>query len=188
MTLTDTRFWTRIDGPGLERLELQRDGLWTTAIGTLVAVTGDGLSLTYAWRLDPDWRTVSLTIDRHGPAGHARLVLERVGEGWHVDGAARPDLDGCAEPDLSATPFCNAMAIRGLDDEPGAIFDLDVAYINAAALAVTRSTQRYERIGEHAVRYTNLDVANGFTALLTLDHDGLVKHYEHLFDRIYPGS
>ena len=130
---------------------------------------------------------MSLAIDRCGPAGHARLVMERVGEGWHVDGAARPDLEGCDEPDLSVTPFCNALPIRRLDDEPGAMLDMDAAHIDAAALTVVRSAQRYERIGEHSVRYIDRGVADGFTALLALDHDGMVKRYEHLFDRVYPG-
>lgn len=73
------------------------------------------------------------------------LVMERTGDmSWRVDGADRPDLAGCHEVDVSATPFCNGLAIRHLGDAGG---DLLALFLDAPALTCQPSRQRYERLG-----------------------------------------
>lgn len=181
-----TLFWRRTDVDGLERLDLDVGPDGVVASATVVCVEDGGFRIDHTWWLDPQWRAQALTVERWGPRGHGRLRLERAGDGWLVDGAPRPDLDGAEEPDLSVTPFCNTMPIRELADAVGASRTLDTAFVDGPALTVVRSRQRYVRTGSHSLRYVDLGVAAGFEADLEVDDDGLVLRYEHLFERVRP--
>ena len=125
-------FWRRLDFEGLERAELviQPEGL--SATSTVICLEAGGFRLEHRWRLDPDWRAQSVTVERWNAQGHGGLRLERAGTGWRVDGAPRPDLDGAEEPDLSVTPFCNTFPIRRAPPRMGAGTPIDVAAIEAA--------------------------------------------------------
>jgi hypothetical protein len=109
--------------------------------------------------------------------------LERTGTGWRVDGAPRPDFDGVEEPDLSVTPFCNALAVRRTPDrgrEPGARCRLH----RRAGADGGASRQRYDRQGPGRLRYVDLGLSRGFEADLVVDDAGLVLSYQHLFERV----
>lgn len=150
----------------------------------MICVEDGGFRLDHRWRLDRDWRTLSLRIERWGPSGHGALTLERVEGGWTLDGGRRADLDGAEEPDLSATPFCNALPLCRLPEAPGASLALDVAFVDAATLTVARSRQRYDRKGPGWARYVDLGLSAGFEADLSMDAGGLVLSYEGLFERV----
>jgi hypothetical protein len=95
------------------------------------------------------------------------LSILRTGDTtWSVDGAARRDLDGCAEIDVSATPFCNTLALRRLGLTPGGGGDLTALYVRLPDLTCTASRQRYERVGERIFRYVDLGLSKGFEAEL----------------------
>lgn len=57
-------------------------------------------------------------------------------------------------------------------------------FVDAPALTCQPSRQRYEPLGPRAWRYIDKGVADGFTARLDLDEEGLVVRYEHLFERL----
>lgn len=183
---TAVLFWRRTDVAGMERLELVvgPDGVEATA--TVLCLEAGGFRLDHRWRLGPDWRARSVTVERWDARGHAGLRLERAGAGWRVDGAPRPDLDGAEEPDLSVTPFCNTSPIRRLPAPAGASLTLDVAFIDGPALTVARSRQRYVRQGPGRVRYVDLGLSRGFEADVVVDAAGLVLRYERLFERVTP--
>ena len=118
---------------------------------------------------------------RHAGRDHA-CRIERTGPAaWSVDGQPRGDLAGCAELDVSATPFCNPLAVRHLGHKTG---ELTVAFVDLPALTIVPSLQRYEAMGPNQWRYIDLGAAKGFTAVLTFDALGLVQHYEGLFETI----
>lgn len=171
---------------GLERLELSRDDSGIRASSTLLCLEAGGFRLDYWWQLDPEWRTQYVTVECWNALNHGVLHLERAGSGWHVDDKPRPDLDGAEEPDLSATPFCNTPPIRRTPQPVGESLTLDTAFIDAPALTVARSCQRYTRLGGHLFRYVDLGLSSGFEADLQVDADGLVISYEHLFQRVSP--
>lgn len=183
----ETLFWRRTDVIGLERLELVRSTGGIDASATVLGLEGGGFELAHRWRLSSEWRVQSVEIDRRGAGGPVRLTVERQGDGWLVDGVRRADLDGAEEPDLSVTPFCNTFPIRRLGTPAASVRELDVCFIDADTMSVTRARQRYERIDAHRVRYRSVDGASaGFTAELEVDDDGLVRRYEHLFERVEP--
>jgi hypothetical protein len=179
-------FWRRIDVMGLERLELVVEPDGVTATSSVICLEAGGFRLDHKWRLGPDWRANSATIERWNAEGHCVLSLERAGTGWRVDGATRPDLDGAEEPDLSVTPFCNTFPIRRTPAAPGTSLTLDIAFIDGPALTVARSRQRYVRQGPGRVRYVDLGLSRGFEADLVVDDCGLVLTYKHLFERVPP--
>jgi uncharacterized protein len=178
-------FWRRTDLEGLERLTLEVQADRITAKSTVISIEGGGLRLDHRWVLTPGWRAQSVEIERWNEQGHEKLRVVRVGKtGWEVNGAARSDLDGTEEPDLSVTPFCNTFPIRRVPLAAGESLTLDTAFIDGEALTVTRSSQRYERQGAARLRFVDLGIFNGFTAELEVDGDGLVKKYAGLFERV----
>lgn len=179
-------FWRRTDIQGLERMELDVTGAGVSARSTLLCMEDGGLRLDASWQLDAHWRAQGVTLERWNAQGHALLRVERAGSGWRVQGAPRPDLDGAEELDLSLTPFCNTFAIRRMPRQVGAALTLDTAFIDGAALTVTRSRQRYERLAPDRLRYVDLGLSAGFRAELVVDDEGLVLHYDHLFERLRP--
>lgn len=179
-------FWRRTDVEGLERMELAIEPDGVTATSTVICLEAGGFRLDHRWRLDPDWRAQSVTVERWNAGGHGVLRLERARTGWRVDGLPRPDLEGAEEPDLSVTPFCNTFPILRTPEGPGENLFLDTAFIDGPALTVARSSQRYDRQGPRQLRYVDLGLSRGFEADLVVDDAGLVLRYEHLFERVAP--
>jgi len=173
--------WRRLDEPGFEVLRLTHDGGDRVVSSCLVFAGEPPFGLRYTWVLDTGWRTRTLRLEVVAAAERS-IVFERNGAArWRIDGRDRPDLDGCEELDVSATPFCNALAIRRLGEQDGEITAL---YVPLPELAIQPSRQRYERRGERVWRYIDLGAAKGFEADLELDDDGLVRRYEGLFEAL----
>lgn len=174
------RRWRRIDQPGLELARIDIEARGVTVSSTLVDGGARPFSLRYIWTLTPRWRTRTLRIE-HMNGDDRWLTIDRAGEAsWRLDNKPAPDLEGCDELDLSATPFCNTLAMRRLGRD-GALV---AAYIDANDLSVQPSRQRYERLSSTHWRHHDLGVAAGFSASLRLDGEGLVQSYEGLFEAI----
>ena len=176
--------WRRLDMIGLELLALRREADRIRAESSVICAWDGGFRLDHAWELTSDWTALSLQIERWDGRGRRRLTLERDGGGWAVDGERRPDLDGAKEPDLSVTPFCNTLVMRRMPAVPGASLTVDTAYVNGDDLTVARSRQRYEFKAPGSFRYIDLGLSAGFEADLLVDEHRLVRHYEHLFERV----
>jgi hypothetical protein len=176
--------WRRLDVVGLELLALSAVAERVRAESTVICLEDGGFRLDHVWELTPDWRALSLRVDRHDAEGHRTLALERDGGGWRVDGRRRPDLDGADDPDLSVTPFCNTFVIRRMGPSKNASLTVETAYVNGRDLTVTRSRQRYDHQAPGRVRYIDLGVAAGFEADLHVDDHGIVQRYQHLFERV----
>ncbi len=125
------RRWRRLDEPGLELMTLSRNGSGLSVRSTVIHAGADGFALRYRWELDTSWRTRSVRIDRTDEV-EKPLLVERTGDAtWLIDGEHRPDLAGCHEVDVSATPFCNSLAIRRLGNAGGELLAL---FVDAPAL------------------------------------------------------
>ena len=148
----------------------------------IAAQDGVPLVVRYDIGCDDHWSAQSVTIEQKLGDATRRLTLKRAGGGWLADGVRDPRLDGCAEPDLGVTPSTNALAVRRLGLAIGQAAEITCAWVKFPALSVEPSRQRYERLGEHDYRYTN--VASGFTALVALDDLALPVTYESIWTRI----
>ena len=174
--------WRRIDGPGLEILSLTEDADGIAARSVIIDGGNKAFGMTADWQLDRNWRSRSLLLQVIDAAATTRqLHIARTGPAsWEIDSKARADLDGCAEIDVSATPFCNGLALRHLGEKPG---ELTALFVLAPELTVQPSRQRYEKL-ENGWRYVDLGAAKGFTAVLTFDDNLIVRDYEGLFETL----
>lgn len=173
------RIWRRRDEPGLEVFQLDSGPDGFSAVSTIVHAGEEAFGLSYVWRLDPDMRTRDLDLRLTSPT-RREMRIERVGSGWRIDGRERPDLAGCDEVDLSATPFCNTLAMLLLK----ASGELTALYVDLPSMRVEPSKQRYAAFGHNRWRFFDLGAAKGFEADIEVDDHGLVVDYEGLFETV----
>ena len=174
------RKWRRLDEPGLEVLQIVPDADGFRATSTIVHAGADAFGMTYVWLLDQSWRTRQLELRVSSPIEQETMNIQRTPDGWLVDGQERRDLAGCDEIDMSATPFCNSLAMRLLKGSG----ELTALYVNLPSLQLLPSRQRYEALEGYRWRYVDLGVANGFEARLKVDQDGFVIDYDGLFEAL----
>ncbi len=185
--------WERADESGgfsvatRERLE-PPDAGWLFH-GSEVLVGEQTLSCTFCVVVGPDWVTRRVQIRSVSTVGEAQRRLEASDGHWTVDGAARPDLDGCVDVDVAATPLTNTFPIRRLAHlAVGRSVTSAVAWVDVPALGVTRVEQTYQRLEDRdelaAWRYSD-PTHGGF--VLTVDTGGLVVDYEGFAQRIPTG-
>ncbi|GBF05079.1 hypothetical protein DAERI_030245 [Deinococcus aerius] len=173
--------WRSLDPeePSLEHLCLTG---WTRAEGTVVGVAGGRpYTLNYLVEIAPDGHPTFVGAD---VAGGAALTLRRSATGEWASGTRRPrpDLRGCADVDIRATPFTNTLPIRRLGLSVGESRELRAVWVDVPTLELRVARQRYKRTGEATYRYENLD--SGYTNEITVDRFGLVTLYPGAFERL----
>jgi hypothetical protein len=170
------RRWRRLDEPGLEIFRLVSDAAGYRATSGVTFGGKQPFALRYDWSMDSSWQTRTARIDVMSDDGNRSLEITRSGlASWRVNGETRADLDGCDELDLSATPFCNSLAIPRMR---GATGELMALYIEAPELSIAPARQRYEHLAGRKWRFTFLPT--GFVAGIQFDEDNLVALYEGL--------
>jgi hypothetical protein len=171
-----TAEWSGWDGAGHELLTLGYETGGWTADGVV-----QGADVHYVVRCDEQWRIRQFLLFRDQEEPDLWLGVNPAGQWGEVNGAHRPDLDGCIDLDLGCTPFTNTLPIKRLLLEVGDSAELLVARVDHETLAVTPERQRYTRTGERAYRYWD---ESGFEADLEVDADDLVQDYPGLFRRL----
>jgi uncharacterized protein len=183
--------WAPWEGPGLEHLRLLTSDDGAVANGLVIGLeAGRPFRIGYEIRCDGRWRVREV---RATAPDSEQPVLELLADGegrWkRRSGEPVPELDGCIDVDISATPFTNTLPIRRLGLEPGGSADVDVAYVRVPELLVGPERQRYgcfeARADGGGYRFEALP--SGFTAELPIDSDGLVIDYPGLFRRAWSG-
>jgi uncharacterized protein len=182
--------WEALHWPGLEHVIACADAAGFRADSQLIVGPPFGPTrVSYQVSCDSRWRLTGLTISVVSAAGSQVLTLiASPGGQWLADGQRRPDLEGCADVDISLTPLTNTLPIRRLSWFPGTAHDLDVVYVSAPELSVRPVRQRYTLLsrdaeGDEALyRYES----GSFSADLTVDADGYVTNYPGLWRRVGP--
>lgn len=173
---------------GFEVLFVRGSARGVRCEGEVAAVEdGVGWAVSYVLLLDAEWRTRSAHVAFLTQAGRAASLLESDGDGrWCVDGEPAPQLDGCADVDLEASAFTNALPVRRLRLTVGESADAPAAYVRVPDLRVERLEQRYERLSDDGAhtRYDYRAPAFGYAAVLAYDQSGLVVDYPGLAARV----
>lgn len=173
--------WEWVDRPGQEGLRLEQNGTGRTARGDiLVLLDGTPASIHYVIEHDAAWRFRSARIETGPRSARRVLELKRSEEGrWIVDGERRPDLDGCEDVDLMASPYTNTPPLMARPIAPGKHRVLRAAWVRFPGLEVRAVDQEYTRLdaGDVPARYRYRNLETGFVGELELAADGLVTRY-----------
>lgn len=146
-------------------------------------------SVTFAVRLGPDWRTLAAWARVQDGDGEREVRLDRdARDAWRVNGNPTPQLDGCLDVDVAATPLTNTFPIRRLMLPVGGSRDISAAWIRVPQLDVRRLDQRYTRLeAEEGVdRYEYRSLLSDRAWSLTVDPDGVVIDYAGFAHRVAP--
>jgi hypothetical protein len=167
--------WTSITPPGNEYSSMSRAAKGWRLKGTLARQSDQGLAtLTYDIVTDAAWRTKKVRVEELVGGNHRLLEID-VKEGhWKVGGIERPDLRGCEDVDLEASPATNTLPLKRMMLRIGARAEVRVAWVRFPSLVVQPLDQSYERIGRSNYFYRS---KSGFKAELDLDKFGLVRRY-----------
>ena len=183
--------WAPWDGPGLEHLRLVTSDGGVVANGLVIGLEGGRPFRTgYEICCDGRWRVREIRV---AAPDSERPVLELLADGegqWKVRGGEPvPELDGCIDVDISATPFTNTLPIRRLWLKPGESEELAVTYIRVPELLISLERQRYACLEAqvHGGLYRFEALPSGFTAELPTDAEGVVIDYPGLFRRMWSG-
>ncbi|WP_116248152.1 putative glycolipid-binding domain-containing protein [Nocardiopsis sp. FIRDI 009] len=184
--------WTRTDvseGLGLGALLPEPDGYRLEA-GEAV-VEGDERFLTrFTVRTDLAWTTREVRVEVVTARGPESVTLTAHGGTWtDGEGRPRPDLVGCLDVDVAATPLTNTLPIRRLGLRPGEHRDIAVAWIDIPSLRVRRVRQRYTRHpSEGGLEHYTYRGPLRDEYRLSVDSEGLVVDYERFARRVGAGS
>jgi hypothetical protein len=170
--------WRNTAGDGLEHAVVLVESRGVFVRGHVV---GPDFGLCYSLRCAPDWRALFLEVST---ADGESLTLSSDGQGTWFDGAGRPfeALDDCDDLDLAVTPLTNTLAIRRLTLAAGDGAEVDVAYVAAPELEVSRERQRYTRLDARRWRFES--DGGAFVREIEVDAYGFVESYPGLFERV----
>jgi hypothetical protein len=178
--LSLTARWQDWSGQGVEHLVLTEGPDGATADAVLVA---PAFAARYRLACDRGWRTRSLEVAVVGDDRVVRLAGDGAGGWTEATGAARPDLAGAIDVDLTATPFTNTLPIRRLGLRAGQAAEIRVVYVELPELTVRVDRQRYTCL-EPGHRYRFDGLSSDFSREIEVDPRGLVVTYPGLFRRI----
>jgi hypothetical protein len=116
-----------------------------------------------------------------------RLVADGLGNWTNEFGNPISELEGCLDVDITATPFTNTLPIRRLGLRSGESAEINVVYVTIPGMKVRVAPQRYTCLEASSAggKYKFESLDSSFTAVITVDADGLVEDYPELFKRVW---
>jgi hypothetical protein len=166
-----TAEWSGWDGSGHELLTLGYESGGWTADGVV-----RGVDVHYVVRVDEQWRLRQFLLFRDQEEPDLWLGVNPARQWGEVNGAYRPELDGCVDVDLGCTPFTDSLPIKRLLLDVGDVAEVQVARVDEETLEVTPVLRRYERIAPDRWLVDGVEVQ--------VDDDGLVLDHPGRFRRL----
>lgn len=170
-----TARWQRWDHDGDETLTLRWENEGWTATGEVGRE-----AVTYVVRLSATWQVRQFLLFRDLNEPDLWLGTDGSGRWGEMNGAHRPDLDGCTDIHLDCTPFTSTLPIRRLRLEEGDSASLTAAHIDVETLGVVPVEHAYVRTSNRGWQY--IDEAGG-TIDFVVDEFGLVCDLPERFRR-----
>ena len=168
--------WSGWDGDGHEALNLGWESGGWTADGI---VRGGGTidwGVHYVIRVDERWKLRQFLLFRDLPDPDLWLGVDPAGRWGEINGARRPELDGCVDVDLAISPFSATPAVRRLRIEVGDTAEVRVARVDPDTLAIEPAVVTYERLSLDRWRRDDVE--------LVVDEHGLVTQHPGAFRRL----
>jgi uncharacterized protein len=135
--------WAAWDGSTEESVLLRfENGGWTLE-GRIT-----GLDVQYAARFDAGWQPRQLLVFRDLEEPDLWLATDGRGRWGEVNGARRPDLDGCTDAAVAGTPSVHLAPLRRAGPDT-TVFSVRVALVDTETLQVAPTTFRYVRGSEN---------------------------------------
>jgi hypothetical protein len=171
-----TARWQTWDDAATEVLTLRWENEGWTASGEVGRER-----VHYVIRLSPSWQVRQFLLFRDLDEPDLWLATDRHARWGEMNGAHRPELDGCHDIDLACTPFTNTLPIRRLPLHPGDSAELAVIHVDVETLAVVPTVKRYHHVEDR--RWRVLDRASGTEVDFGVDEYGLVLDLPDHFRR-----
>ncbi len=169
--------WQTWDADGDETVSLRWENEGWTAMGDVGRE-----AVSYVLRLSPTWQTRQFLLFRDSDEPDLWLGTDGSGRWGEMNGAHRPDLDGCTDIDLHVTPFTDSIPIRRLRLDPGDGVELTVAVVDVETLGVVPVRQRYEHLDSR--RWRKVHAKTGIATEFLVDEFGLAHDQPDLFRRL----
>jgi uncharacterized protein len=181
--------WSNLTNTGLEHLYLLCDDEQISADGIVLGVKEDvTFRIHYEVRCDSKWRVRKVIVNSLDENKQTiKLTSDGLGNWTDEFSKTISELEGCLDIDISVTPFTNTLPIRRLNFNRGASSELQVAYVAVPEMQMSVERQRYTclELNEAGSKYKFESLDGEFTAILSVDTDGLVEDYPNLFKRVW---
>ncbi|MBZ0290372.1 MAG: putative glycolipid-binding domain-containing protein, partial [Anaerolineae bacterium] len=166
-----TTVWKRVEYPGMEHMTLREDERGVAVESVVIGVSETGaFRLNYRVLCDVKFRVREVRL---ALAGQQALYLTGDGRGNWLNGEGHPlpDLKGCIDIDITATPFTNTLPIRRIQWKPGQSETLRMVYFLIPEMTFQPDEQRYTCLEQRAdgAVFRFEQPATGFTADLPVD-------------------
>lgn len=174
MTLVRWRTW---DDEHLETLTLQWENEAWTANGDVGRER-----VRYVMRLSPSWQLRQFLLFRDLDEPDLWLVTDGHARWGEMNGAHRPELDGCVDIDLTCSAFPTTVPIRRLPLDVGDTAEFPVVTVDVETLDVVVARRRYTRLTERGWARWLSETEE--TAHVVVDDEGLVLDDDGRFRRL----
>ena len=182
--------WSRLDvHVGLGWARFEADDSIRVEGHEVIVDAGVSWVVAFEVQLDEGWQSRRAEVVVHGDHGSRELVLESDGNGnWQVNGSPAPELRGCLDVDIAATPSTNTFVIRRLGLPVGRIGEVRVVWVSIPALEVAAVEQSYTHLeprnGIDRYEYRSRGSIDGW--VIEVDEDGVALDYEGFARRLHP--
>jgi len=182
-TLERAIVWRNLLTGGSEYFELLRKGNCHVLRGKVVSVLepAEPLFISYEVVCDDEWHTREARVLQVSAGEQRELQIEVAAGEWTVNGKAMPELHGCLDIDLSATPSTNTLPLRRLKLQRGESLPVTAAWVRFPSLEIATLQQTYKRLDETRYLYES---ATGCTAQIRVDASSVVFDYPGVWTRV----
>ncbi|MEO8613115.1 MAG: putative glycolipid-binding domain-containing protein [Chloroflexota bacterium] len=186
MMKQQTVVWKAVEYPGMEYLKFWEQSPGVVVSSVVIGVRAEGaFRLNYYVECDDSYTVRAVRLEYEG-RDELSLWKDERGNWYDTEGDLLPDLKGCIDIDISATPFTNTLPIKRIAWTVGQTETLRMVYFLIPEMTFHVDEQRYTCLEQRAdgATFRFEQLATGFTAVLPVDADGLVLDYPGLFERV----
>ena len=168
--------WETWDGAHVEDLTLRWDNEAWTATSDLGRHRAQ-----YVMRISATWRLRQFLLFRDLEQPDLWLATDGHSRWGEVNGAHRPELDGCVDVEVIGSAFPPTVPIRRLPLLVGDAAELPVVTVDVETLAVDVAVRRYERLG--ARRWRRVAAGEDDSLEFEVDDFGVARDHPERFRR-----